>query len=900
MTNKENSLQIKNKKYQIIILGLLIHFLILFAVFDIYFSSPLDHGMKLVKSISHPPAKRLVLFVADGLRAEAVYGRNTDRIPFLTSIILNNGSWGVAHTRVPTESRPGHVALLAGIYEDPSAIMKGWKANPVYFDSVINQSTNAWCWGSPDILHIFNKDKLDHINLHTYDAKLEDFGDNDTGLLDTWVFERVEAFLLNEVKKCNHNCDKFHQSGNVFFLHLLGIDTAGHGFKPHSKEYIRNIQLVDRNVDRISKLFSEIYNDSLTTFIFTADHGMTDWGSHGAGSPHETEAPLIAWGAGVKANRAQQDVKQIDIAPFLSSLVGLNIPMNSLGVIPLNYLEMSKEDLAEVQLSNTLQLLEIFNVKRRRTEANTLVFIPYKGLTSEVLTEKMYYLSMLKEKKEFDALIKECVKLMGTLIDGLDYYHNYYQYPLLISISVGFIGWILFLIASVLDNEKLGNKSPLLHKRILIIFNAVPVILCYMQSFPLSYYLHFTFPVASFTLLHRDTNRLKSIFFEFKQFLSSDKAASIIIYIIGIELLICGFFHRAAFSILTVLIGLWIFSTDTFGKYTNKRDKLLWISLCSVLSAFPLCPVMKTSFNMPMYVLGCVSWLVLFYEMYCRITVQNQLRNTKVSYKIFHFQFLCLVCAAIYTVLLELGFIANNSSIKYISWFIFVMPISIIPFSNQLVADRLITTFFGFAPFYLLVSSNYEALFSAVYVAILCNWLLIESKVLQATDSGNIIYYLSFNSLIESKQKVNSDMFRRAFLFMVFIFVGFFGTGNIASLNSFDPMWVRAFLTVFSPFKMMGLILLKIAVPFLFTCCVFRAINSIGKENILQMFCIILIFSDIMVLQFLFLITNKGSWLDIGSSLSHFIIMEGFVTILLILYGFAHLLTTVNYLKLEK
>lgn len=53
--------------------GFIVHVIFLLSIFDIYFKSPIISGIQVQKNNVQHPAKRLILIVADGLRADSFY-----------------------------------------------------------------------------------------------------------------------------------------------------------------------------------------------------------------------------------------------------------------------------------------------------------------------------------------------------------------------------------------------------------------------------------------------------------------------------------------------------------------------------------------------------------------------------------------------------------------------------------------------------------------------------------------------------------------------------------------------------------------------------------------------------------------------------------------------------------
>ncbi|KAF9575666.1 Glycosyl phosphatidyl inositol anchor synthesis [Mortierella alpina] len=965
----------------LLILGVLFHVTYIFSIFDIYFTSPLVHGMDQHRVEAPAPAKRLVLFVADGLRADKLYQFHPDpttnelvtKAPFLRKVIENDGSWGVSHTRVPTESRPGHVAIIAGFYEDVSAVTKGWQMNPVNFDSVFNQSEHTWSFGSPDILPMFAHGASDPERIDTimYPAEHEDFGAGDASELDTWVFEKF-TLLLEQAKTDANLYKKLHSDKIVFFLHLLGLDTNGHSHLPTSEYYLNNIQIVDQGIKRVTEQLREFYgDDGKTAYVFTADHGMGNRGVHGDGHPDNTRTPIIAWGAGVRGPNkinpqghdefsadwkldaySRHDVKQADIAPLMASLIGINYPVNSVGELPLPYLDASDSFRAASTFTNTLQILEQYHVKQEMKRRTELFFKPYPGLTGEHSPEAVKaQVQALIDAGKYEEAEAECAEVRNLCLEGLRYLQTYDWLFLRSVVSAGYLGWIAFSLNFILRTFVGGNDSRLgafgssrapkpstgassqeqqmINVLAAVVFAIFAIILTMKQSPPL-YYVYVMFPVFFWSRVVVQRRELTAaILRSTRSYGWIMTLGSVLGYIIALEILVYSYFNRAILSVCFMFLALWPAFLPSSVQRNSTLLMVSWSVSCLGTSIFTLLPVEMGEDQMLILAGGLLLTLsgvvavLIVPGMTSGVDGEKQEKSGNTARSVMMFQ----------TGLIALSTLIVNDTVKSlaaheglpllnqtVSWIILFVTASI-PFvygarSSQHYLLRMVIIYLSFAPIFILLSISYESIFYFFLSTTLLSWLMLERKIYSASEMqplSDVLYSekrtvssstgasagAGGSSGTSSSNVITIDYptrglgpkdARPAVFFLFFINVAFFGTGNVASLASFSLQSVFRLTTVFNPFFMGALLIFKILIPFFLVSSIFRVLGRSLDLPPFSLFLLGVATTDVMTLNFFYLVRDDGSWLEIGTSISHFCISSLMVLFTILLFALSDLL----------
>lgn len=169
--------------------------------------------------------------------------------------------------------------------------------------------------------------------------------------------------------------------------------------------------------------------------------------------------------------------------------------------------------------------------------------------------------------------------------------------------------------------------------------------------------------------------------------------------------------------------------------------------------------------------------------------------------------------------------------------------------------------FLTFSPVFIILSISYEGLFYVVFSTLLMLWITLEHRL---TPS-------SISTAAYPRPLILSDL-RLSLALTLLLQVAFFSTGNIASISSFSLDSVYRLIPVFSPFAMGALLIVKLMVPFALISANLSVLNARKRLGPSAVFMVVTALSDVLTLNFFWMVRDEGSWLEIGTGISHFCI----------------------------
>lgn len=227
---------------------------------------------------------------------------------------------------------------------------------------------------------------------------------------------------------------------DVTFGHYLGVDHVGHQYGPDHPSMASKLKQMDDVLREIIAIL-----DSNTLLVVMGDHGMDSKGDHGGESDEEVEAAM--WMFSKKGifgrendmhiqppkTAKERPIRQIDLVPTLSLLLGLPIPFNNLGA-PIAEAFMGPrlpnwKNLATVSALTAAQIKNYEHHYSTVRKLDSKLFITALNLWSEaqrhwhdLLTKKGTSHEYEKVFDELSSYQKETLRIFKTLWAIFDLY----------------------------------------------------------------------------------------------------------------------------------------------------------------------------------------------------------------------------------------------------------------------------------------------------------------------------------------------------------------------------------------------------------------------------------------------------------------------------------------------
>jgi phosphatidylinositol glycan class N len=698
-----------------------------------------------------------------------------------------------------------------------------WKEHVYPFDHVLNQTTYGWTWGSGETIGVFSND---HVFSSNYSTELENQAKQSVYLaqsLDRWVRDDVSTLLRRSMNDTELH-HRLNQDKIMFFLNLLGTDTIGHNFSPESFWYLDNVSHVDTIVKQIVTTFNDYYKDNRTAFVLTSDHGMMETpsktrGMHGDDNPLVTRSPVVVWGAGIHGNVTRVDNQHRNFAPFMASLIGVNIPQHSTGKVPVEYYA-NRTYAAEALLANTRQLMEQYRVKLGRSGAlydtSLLKQLIQSGETQEALVK-----GKRLEQQAIDAVLAM----------------DHYAWPLLLSTGVlGYLGWMCFLVVTIHESMgKQGHWANVIHCRpyslqVDISAALVQVVLWVYIGLvhgKLRYMVYTVFPVFFWRVVVQKWRHVMRIVddLDYKIFL----ALSVVL----LELLILGMYYRILLFVATCLLALWPLLLRPDHRRRHIVPLVASSVLFIVLGCFVFVPGVQThtrgtatftsilSAGIAMVVFTLTGWYVTR-----SWTFLHHLAN--------------LIGAAVYVSTVDTVYAFQD-----ISQVVILLSTALAFIVSRKTQERLLSIMTSLFPISLLYSASYDALLFSVLCATLLVWVWNASKYVPTVDESE-----SLVSSEPSHPTLSTSHIRTAVFLVALTLLSLVITLDLSSCEALlaNPEYAIS----------------KLLFPLVIVGAAYGYLERTMHLSVTTLALLCSACSAWIALHLLFFGTNRGSWTEMG------------------------------------
>ena len=129
-----------------------------------------------------------------------------------------------------------------------------------------------------------------------------------------------------------------NEDHNVISAHFSGPDKVGHRWGITGPEYEHKIRDVSITISKVLQKVPQSW-----TVVVTADHGMTDIGSHGSAEEVTRKVAALISGPGI-IEGADTSGHQRDIPAFMTTVLGLEFPIQLHGRVPVDILNVEDDE----------------------------------------------------------------------------------------------------------------------------------------------------------------------------------------------------------------------------------------------------------------------------------------------------------------------------------------------------------------------------------------------------------------------------------------------------------------------------------------------------------------------------------------------------------------------------